>query len=95
MHWGLIGRPPHHTTPRRCRLGVQGFGCSRLVVGEVEGHGGSSLPLELPLVTVLATTSQGELFQSYYEEVWNSAIPLKEGDRVYQEKIDKIFKNKT
>jgi len=34
-----------------------------------------------------------EIFQAYFEAVWNAAIPLKEGDYVYKDEVRKILKD--
>ena len=34
------------------------------------------------------------IFVTYYEEVWNRAIKIKEGKNIYQEVVERIFKQK-
>lgn len=34
----------------------------------------------------------GSIFQSYYNDVWDHATPLKEGDRIFSEEVEKALK---
>jgi len=34
----------------------------------------------------------GSIFQSYYDDVWDHAIPLKEGDRIFSDEVEKALK---
>jgi len=34
-----------------------------------------------------------EIFKPYFEEIWDNAIPIKDGKKVYQKEIDFINQN--
>jgi len=46
-----------------------------------------------PKLCAIKHTELSEIFQQYYEEIWRNAVPLIEGDKVYQEAVDEILSN--
>lgn len=46
-----------------------------------------------PKLCAITHAELSEIFQSYYDEIWNAATPIKDGDVIYQKEIDKIFKS--
>lgn len=46
-----------------------------------------------PKLCAIKHMELSEIFQSYYDEIWDAATPIKDGDVVHQKEIDEIFKS--
>ena len=44
-----------------------------------------------PKLCAIKHKALSEIFGAYYNEVWNAAIPIKDGDVINQEEVDKVF----
>lgn len=86
---------------RRLKAGKSGYSC-RYFIGSniprlqfilIDGEEIIFASSSYPKLCAIKHKELGEIFQSYYEELWNAATPIKNGDVIYREELDKIFEN--